>query len=95
MKTFLNDSDGLNRRDFLLIVSSLVFFGFVLVGLILILLNHQIDDKYIELLDMVSPVVMTIVGGLFGVQAVQEFRKPSNERKVVEDNRGDESADRI
>jgi uncharacterized membrane protein YraQ (UPF0718 family) len=85
MKTFLNDSDGLNRRDFLLIISSFVFFGFVLVGLILILLNHQIDDKYIELLSMVSPVVMTIVGGLFGVQAVQEFRKPNNESKDEEE----------
>jgi uncharacterized membrane protein YqjE len=87
MKTFLNDSDGLNRRDFLLIVSSLVFFGFVLVGLILILLNHQIDDKYIELLGMVSPVVMTIVAGLFGVQAVQEFRnKPSRSYRDEDDS---------
>jgi uncharacterized membrane protein YraQ (UPF0718 family) len=86
MKTFLNDSDGLNRRDFLLIISSLVFFGFVLVGLILILLNHQIDDKYIDLLGMVSPVVMTIVGGLFGVQAVHEFRNPSRSYKDEDDS---------
>lgn len=43
----------------------------------------KFDEMYITYLEMVSPVVMTIVGGVFGVQAVETFRynKPDQKEK--------------
>lgn len=87
MKSFLNDKDGLSAKDFLLIVSTTVFFIFIVIGLILVLLGKKIDDDYISLLDMVAPVLMTITGGIFGVQAVQEFKKPKSEEVKLDDER--------
>ncbi len=78
MKTFLNDKDGVSEKDYLLLVSTTVFFLFVAIGLVLVLMGRPVDAMYIALLDMVAPVLMTITGGVFGVRAVQEFRKKSD-----------------
>lgn len=75
MKTFLNDKDGLSEKDYLLLAATTVFFVFVVIGLVLVLMGRPIDAMYITLLDMVAPVLMTITGGVYGVRAVQEFRK--------------------
>lgn len=80
-KNFLNDRDGLSDKDYLLIISTTVFFLFVVVGLVLVLVNHKIDEMYLSLLDMVSPVVMTIVGGVFGYKSVEKFSDSYKERK--------------
>jgi positive regulator of sigma E activity len=92
MKTFLNDKDGVSEKDYLLLVSTTVFFLFVAVGLVLVLMGRTLDAMYVTLLDMVAPVLMTITGGVFGVRAVQEYRRhtPSSDepRREEEDNRG-------
>ncbi len=85
MKTFLNDSDGMSARDYLLLLSTTVFFAFVVVGLVLVLAGIDIDDMYLALLEMVAPVVMTIVAGLFGVQAIETFKKPKEESQQSND----------
>lgn len=72
-RTFLNDKDGLSAKDYLLLISTTIFFLFVSVGLIMILFNQEIDKMYLSLLDMVSPVVMMIVGSVFGINAVEAF----------------------
>ena len=72
-KTFLNDEDGLSAKDYLLIVSTSIFFLFVTIGLLLVLFGKQIDGMYLSLLDMIVPVLMTVVGGVMGVQAVESF----------------------
>jgi hypothetical protein len=85
IKTFL--SDGLSERDFLLIISAGVFFLFVTVGLIMVLFNQQIDPLYLSLLDMVSPVIMVIVGGLFGVNIAETFaNRPIRNNRQTEIN---------
>jgi hypothetical protein len=92
MKTFLNDKDGVSEKDYLLLVSTTVFFLFVAVGLVLVLMGRTLDAMYVTLLDMVAPVLMTITGGVYGVRAVQEFRRqPQTDeepRREEEDNRG-------
>ncbi|MBU8715378.1 hypothetical protein KM924_23025 [Brevibacillus parabrevis] len=86
MKTFLNDKDGVSEKDYLLLASTTVFFLFVAIGLVLVLMGRTIDAMYVTLLDMVAPVLMTITGGVFGVRAVQEFRKvPETNEKEAED----------
>ena len=75
-------SDDLDHKDWLLLWSTIIFFGFVAVGLISILLGVPIDENYIELLKMVSQVIMVIVTGVFGVNFATEIRKPKEVEKV-------------
>lgn len=84
MKTFLNDRDGVSERDYLLLAATTVFFLFVVIGLILVLIGRPPGEMYIALLDMVAPVLMTITGGVFGVRAVKEFRKPREQSPTDE-----------
>lgn len=88
--TFLNDEDGLSAKDYLLIVSTTIFFLFIGIGLVLVLIGKTIDAMYLSLLDMVVPVVMTVVGGVMGVQAVESF---SNRNKNNEENNNDTGDD--
>lgn len=85
MKNFLNDKDGLSMKDYLMILSTTVFFAFVTIGLIMALLHREIDQMYLELLGTVSPVVMTIVGGVFGVTAVETFRRKDEVKDGLEE----------
>lgn len=84
--TFLTDDDGLTGKDYLLVISTGIFFLFVAVGLIAVILGHTFDGMYLELLEMTVPVVMTVVGGVMGVQAVESFRKPKNDAESTEED---------
>lgn len=74
---FLNDKDGLSAKDYLLLSSTTVFFAFVILGLVMAAFNRPFDTTYLALLEMVAPVVMTVVAGVMGVQAVESFRQGS------------------
>lgn len=84
LKGFWNDIDGISARDYLLIISTGVFFLFVAIGLVVVLFHQNLGKMYLSLLEMVSPVVMTIVGGVFGVQAVESYTNSirKKEKKV-------------
>lgn len=87
-KTFLSDEDGLSSKDYLLLVSTSLFFIFITIGLVLVLLDYKIDNMYINLLEMVSPVVMTIVGSVAGVEITQKIvdrNKKENEEIKTDD----------
>lgn len=88
-KAFWNDSEGLSHKDWLLLWSTLVFFGFISVGLVFLLLEKKIDELYIELLKMVSNVVMSIVAGVFGLNIASEIKK-SNSNKNFDISQGNE-----
>lgn len=85
--TFLNDNDGLSAKDYLLILSTSIFFVFVTIGLIMVLFHQEIDKMFLSLLEMIVPVLMTVVGGVMGVQAVESFanRKKDTESIEMED----------
>lgn len=91
MRTFLNDKDGVSEKDYLLLAATTVFFLFVVIGLVLVLMGREINVTYIALLDMVAPVLMTITGGVFGVRAVQEYRKKSDAQDTA--NSAEEEVD--
>lgn len=65
----------IDQKDWLLLWTTIVFFGFVSVGLVSILLGRSIDESYIELLKMVSNVIMSVVAGVFGLNIAAEFKK--------------------
>lgn len=79
--TFLNDEDGLSSKDYLLILSTGIFFIFVSIGLIILLFNRELNDMYIQLLEITTPIVITVVGGTMGVQAVESFNSRKNKKE--------------
>lgn len=78
-KTFLNDADGISAKDYLLLVSTVTFFLFLTIGLVFVLVGKKVDPIYLDLLDMATPTLVTIVGGVMGVQAVESFNKKRKE----------------
>jgi len=88
-ETFINDKDGISAKDYLLIISTAVFFGFVIIGLILALGNVSISDNYMELLNLTAEPLMVIVGGIMGVQAVEVFANRNRKETVVDVEKDD------
>lgn len=82
-KSFLTDG-FVSERDFLIVVSVGVFFLFVSVALIMILFQREIAPMYLDLLDMVSPVVMVVVGSLFSVN-VAEIVANRPKREIIKE----------
>lgn len=70
-----NDSDGFSEKDLMVILTSIVFFGGIGVGLLIIVLgmflNFELPDKYIELLNVMDAPIGIILGGLFTVKTAQ------------------------
>ena len=71
--TFLNDEDGMSAKDYLLLISTGVFFTALTVGFIFVLFGRTLGGEYFTLLDAAAPVVITVVGGVMGVQGVETF----------------------
>ena len=86
---FLNDGDGFSSKDYLLILSTGVFFIFLSIGLVMSLLNKELNESYLKLLEVTVPIVMTVVGGTMGVQAVESFT--SNKNNNQSQTKSDES----
>lgn len=85
-RNFLNDEDGFSQKDYLLLLSTSIYFVFMTIGMILSLTERTVNETYIKLLDMVDTVVITIVTGVFGINAVQELRKERPKPKEDETN---------
>lgn len=85
LKTFLTDADGISMKDWLMLLSSTVFFLFITIGLIMSLFGNSIDPVYLDLLDTVSPVIITITSGVFGVNAVETFVNRKRDKKYKDE----------
>jgi hypothetical protein len=82
--TFITDDDGMTARDWLIVVSTAVYFTFLAIGLTMLLFGRPLDPMYLALLDSTMPVVITVVGGVMGVQAVETFKRPAKQVRVEE-----------
>lgn len=69
----------IDHRDFLLLASSFSYFTFIIAGLVMLLVGVPIDQMYIELLSMMTPILITITSGIFGVSAIQTFKGEKKE----------------
>lgn len=88
-ETFVNDKDGLSAKDFLLLVSVGVFFAALIVGFIAVLFGKKLGDEYFLLISAASPVVITVVGGVMGVQVAEigsDAYKSGRQTKTDEGN---------
>lgn len=92
--TFLKDKDGVSERDYLLLVTSSVFFGGIAIGLIVTIVGmffgFELPDVYIELIKTMDIVVTTIVGGIFAVKATQTYMDKKNRNYDDEENNGED-----
>lgn len=86
-QTFLNDSDGMTQRDYLLLISTSVFFLFIAVGLSILLTGRSLDEMYLRLVDIVTPVIMTIVASVFTIEGVE---KVTNEMQLRREQKSNE-----
>jgi len=78
--SFMADADGVSAKDYLLLVSTGVFFLALIVGFISVLIGRPLGGEYFALLDAASPVVMAVVVSVTGMQGVEAFvnRKKDN-----------------
>lgn len=71
IRTFFTDDDGLNPKDFLLLVGTVLFIIIVMMALVFLVVNKEIPPDLFKVLDYTNGVFMTIFGGTMGVQAAE------------------------
>ncbi|RAI85700.1 MULTISPECIES: hypothetical protein [Paenibacillus] len=76
---FWNDNDGFSAKDFLMVLFGGLFALFLLIVFFAPFFGVAVSSVSIEMIGSLSPVVMTIVGGLFAVQTVREFKTTNTE----------------
>lgn len=75
---FMKDEDGFSAKDFLMIVFTSLFVIFTTTAFFFSL-KGKLNPQALEIIKSMDGVLMTIVGGVFSVQVVKEFRKPKDE----------------
>lgn len=75
---FMKDEDGFSAKDFLMIVFTSLFVIFTTTAFFFSL-KGKLNPQTLEIIRSMDGVLMTIVGGVFSVQVVKEFRKPKDE----------------
>ena len=67
--------DGINERDWLVLLTSAVFFGSIFIGVTISILSMFMDIElppvYIELIKTMDIPITTIVGGIFANKVAQ------------------------
>jgi hypothetical protein len=74
VKSFLTDNDGFSAKDFLMVI----FAGAYIIEQIVVFIlsiKGELNPDTISVVRSLDTVVMTIIGGVFAVQGVREFRQ--------------------
>lgn len=82
--TFLNDADGLSAKDYLLLISTGVFFLALTVGFVSVLIGRPLGEEYFALLGAADAVVITVVGGVMAVNTAEVLKRPKDDEKLTE-----------
>ena len=88
---FIRDEDGLSAKDYLMLVFTSVYILQQLTCFILALFN-KLPDGVTAIMDSLDAVVITIIGGVFSITAVQEFRKPQTSGAIDLGSQDDDQA---
>lgn len=81
MRTFFTDEDGMNPRDFLLLLASFIVLSFFLLCIGFLLFQKDIPTDLFVVMDRLDTVLMTVITGTMGVQAVESISKSIASRK--------------
>jgi hypothetical protein len=74
-RSFLNDEDGFSAKDFLMVLFGGLYAVFLIVAFITPYFGI-VNPVALEIIHSMNGLIMTIVGGVFAVQSVREFRNP-------------------
>lgn len=76
---FWNDNDGFSAKDFLMVLFGGLFALFLIIVFLAPFFGVEVSAISVEVISSLSPVIMTIVGGVFAVQTVKEFKTTNTE----------------
>lgn len=74
-RTFVNDADGFSAKDFVLLIFTVFYLLLLLFVLFLTWTGEQVPGVIIQIVGSVENILMVIIGGLFTVQGVKEYRR--------------------
>lgn len=74
--TFWNDDDGFSAKDFLMVLFGGLYALFLVVTFFTPFFGVVVSAVSTGVISSMGAVVMTIVGGVFAVQTVREFKTP-------------------
>lgn len=73
-RTFMNDYDGFSAKDFLMVLFGGLYALFLVLAFFAPFFGISVAAGAMSVIGNMSGVIMTIVGGVFAVQSVREFR---------------------
>lgn len=79
---FFNDEDGFSAKDFVMLAFVTVFIVEQATVFVLSLMG-TVNADTLTIIRSLDGIMMTIIGGVFSVQAVREFRRPRGEDAVA------------
>lgn len=85
-RTFFTDEDGLNPKDFLLLVGAGVLIITFVASMTFVVTTKAIPPDLFKLMDRLDGVLMTIFGGTMGVQAAESAGKYLVKREEIKSN---------
>ncbi len=77
--TFLNDEDGFSSKDFIM-VAFICTYLIEQTAVFIYSLYGTVDSDTLKIVSSLDPIVMTVIGGIFSVHAVKEFKKDSESK---------------
>ncbi len=81
---FWNDNDGFSAKDFVMVLFVSLYALFLMVAFFTPFLGLTVSPISLGVINSMSTVVMTIVGGVFAVQTVKEFKASAESNKTQE-----------
>lgn len=81
-RNFANDDDGFSAKDFLMVLFGCLYAVFLIVAFVTPYFGI-VNPVALEIIESMSGLIMTIVGGVFAVQSVREFRNPGVNQTVA------------
>lgn len=83
INAFWNDGDGFSAKDFLMVLFGGLFALFLTIAFFAPFLGAAVSAVSLEAINSLSTVFMTIVGGVFAVQTVKEFKTTNSETPLT------------
>jgi hypothetical protein len=74
LKSFINDDDGFSAKDFLMVLFGTLFVLMIATAFIISLVA-TLNPATILVIQLLDGTMITIVGGVFSIQGIKEFKK--------------------
>lgn len=79
-KFFWSDSDGYSSKDHIMLIFTTTYLVFIITAFIFAILDWE-TSALLTIVESMDNVIVVIVSGTFGLQAVEKFREKREDRK--------------